>query len=262
MLIRRHGRRETSPRRAWCVVDDPRTATGATTTWGTWTVADDLRAPAALLMTQAKEAQQQLGTGVERPPERTAGGARQEEPSGLRGRSPEPELLLICTHGRHDVCCASRGRPVAAALSQRWPEATWECSHTGGDRFAANVIALPDGACYGGLDPDVAVPVLERHFAGGPDTAYLRGCTGHSPAEQAAVVATHRAFPALPWGSIVSTGVTTTGRNHLVRLNAPIGPVVVPVAEEIRQPHQLTCAALTENRATVPVAGQVQPLRV
>ena len=49
---------------------------------------------------------------------------------------PEP-MLLVCTHGVHDTCCAVRGRPVAAALARRWPEATWECSHVGGDRFAA-----------------------------------------------------------------------------------------------------------------------------
>jgi len=24
-------------------------------------------------------------------------------------------LYLVCTHGTHDVCCAVRGRPVAAA---------------------------------------------------------------------------------------------------------------------------------------------------
>ena len=30
-------------------------------------------------------------------------------------------LFLVCTHGRHDRCCALRGRPVAAALAARHP---------------------------------------------------------------------------------------------------------------------------------------------
>ena len=66
-------------------------------------------------------------------------------------------ILLVCTHGVHDTCCALRGRPVAAALAARWPGQVWECSHVGGDRFAPNVVVLPDGFYYGNLDPETAV---------------------------------------------------------------------------------------------------------
>lgn len=256
MLIRRHGRRVTSPRRLWCVVDDPRTATGPICTWGTWSVADDLLEPAALLVAQAGAAR---SAGASRHPQDSPDRRDAPQPQ----RSPrEPELLLVCTHGKHDVCCATRGRPVAAAVAQRWPEATWECSHTGGDRFAANVIALPDGACYGGLDPTVAVPVMEQHFAAGPDTAYLRGWTGYSPAEQAAVIAAHRMLPGERWGSLTVTGVDHHDGEVLVHLSGRPGPMVVPVTQVIREAHQLTCAALAPNRATVPVAGDVQLPRV
>ncbi|MGB5953531.1 MAG: sucrase ferredoxin, partial [Ornithinimicrobium sp.] len=262
MLIRRYGRRETSPRRAWCVVDDPRTAVGKLLTWGTWHVAEDLEEPAALLTSQASSARERAQSGGSASAEKHDTSAIHQPCPPLVSTGSEPELLLVCTHGKHDVCCASRGRPVAAALTQRWPEATWECSHTGGDRFAANVIALPDGACYGGLDPDVAVNVLEQHFSGGPDPVYLRGWTGHTPAEQAAVIAAHRALPAQRWGSIIATGVSMQAGERRVRLQTQFGSMVVPVTEEIREPHHLTCAALAPNRATVPVAGQVQPLRV
>ncbi len=251
MLIRRHGRRQTSPRRSWCVVDDPRTARGPITTWGTWVGADDLIHPATLLKHQAASAHA-LTASTQR---------HHGAPQGPVWPT-EPELLLVCTHGKHDVCCATRGRPVAAALTERWPKATWECSHTGGDRFAANVISLPDGACYGGLDPDVAVEVLEQHFAAGPNTAYLRGWTGRTPAEQAAVIAAHRALPEQRWGSIDVTGVLSRQRDQLVQLTSPSGPLAVPVTEVIREPHQLTCAALQPNRATVPVAGHVQRQQV
>ncbi|MGB3187640.1 MAG: sucrase ferredoxin [Ornithinimicrobium sp.] len=257
MLIRRHGRRQTSPRRSWCVVDDPRTARGPITTWGTWTVADDLIDPATLLKSQAADA----GEFAQSTQPRQGTPERRKGPEGPQGPN-EPELLLVCTHGKHDVCCATRGRPVADALTRRWPEATWECSHTGGDRFAANVIALPDGACYGGLDPDVVVPVIDQHFAAGPNTSYLRGWTGRTPAEQAAVVAAHRALPEQRWGSIDVTGVLTREHDCLVQLSSQAGPLAVPVIEVIREPHQLTCAALRPNRATVPVAGQVQRQQV
>jgi hypothetical protein len=65
------------------------------------------------------------------------------------GEVSEEPIYLVCTHGRHDACCAVRGRPVAAALAAAYPERTWECSHIGGDRFAANVVrtACSTGMC-------------------------------------------------------------------------------------------------------------------
>jgi hypothetical protein len=102
--------------------------------------------------------------------------------------SPHPDpLLLVCTHGLHDVCCAVLGRPVAASLSKRWPDQTFECSHLGGDRFAPNVLLLPDLACYAAMPPERAVPTLEAHLAGRVDVTWLRGVAGLHPAEQVAI---------------------------------------------------------------------------
>ena len=81
------------------------------------------------------------------------------------GRSAGPgtrdpgTLFCVCTHGRHDACCAERGRPVAAALAAAHPEETWEVSHIGGDRFAGNLLVLPHGLYYGRLDAPTAVAV-------------------------------------------------------------------------------------------------------
>src|SRR6201999_3136522 len=36
-------------------------------------------------------------------------------------------LHLVCVHGRHDVCCAVRGHPLAKALAAADPRRTWEC---------------------------------------------------------------------------------------------------------------------------------------
>ncbi len=250
MLIRRVGRRESGPQRSWCVLDDPETAAGPVASWGTWAVGHDILGAAELLREQAVAATSDPGQRI------VVSDVATSVPAPHHPH--EPELLLVCTHGRHDVCCATRGRPVAAAMAKRWPEATWECSHTGGDRFAANVLALPDGACYGGLDPDTAVAVLERHFSGGPDTAYLRGRTGYPPAAQAALVVAHRSLPHAPWGSIVLQRMTSDGGVHLVRLRQGSGEIEVPVTEHVRAAHHLTCAATTMNRATVPVAGEVR----
>ena len=61
-------------------------------------------------------------------------------------------LWLVCTNGRRDRCCAEVGRPIAAALAARWPEATWETTHLGGHRFSGTLLALPSGHTLGRLD--------------------------------------------------------------------------------------------------------------
>jgi hypothetical protein len=80
-------------------------------------------------------------------------------------RTEEP-IFCVCTHGRHDVCCAELGRPVAAALAGHYPAAGWEVSHIGGDRFAANVLVLPHGLYYGRVGPERVDELVDQHLAG------------------------------------------------------------------------------------------------
>ena len=97
---------------------------------------------------------------------------------------PQGPLLLVCTHGRREACCARYGRPVALALAARFGPAVWETTHVGGDRFAANLVLLPQGAYFGRLDPDRAVRVAERALAGELDLDAYRGTAGRSEAAQ------------------------------------------------------------------------------
>ena len=97
------------------------------------------------------------------------------------------DVVLVCTHGRHDLCCALDGRPVAARLAERGDADVWETSHLGGERFAANMLVLPTGDLFGGLDPDDAARVLTSFRAGRIDLAHHRGRFGRPPVEQAAV---------------------------------------------------------------------------
>jgi hypothetical protein len=102
---------------------------------------------------------------------------------------PEP-LYLVCAHGKRDVCCALRGRPLVAALAARRPGRVWECSHTGGHRFAPIVLALPTGALYGRVpesDADGAAAVIAATERGEVIPDLLRGLLGFAPVEQAAI---------------------------------------------------------------------------
>ena len=175
----------------------------------------------------------------------------------------------MCTHGVHDVCCAVKGRPVARALAGRWPEETYECSHLGGDRFAPNVLLLPDLACFAGMPDDRAVPLIEAHLAGASDVAWLRGVAGLHPAEQVALGAALER-----WGPTTTTELATrlvgevgdfdsgrwtvevTGRDRVVGRAR-----VVVTSRRQAEPARLTCRADRETRALQWDVSSVEILR-
>jgi hypothetical protein len=74
--------------------------------------------------------------------------------------TPAP-VLLICTNTRRDICCSVRGLPVALESSSKRPGSVWECSHTGGHRFAPTGVLLPHGQAFARLTGDSAVAVLD-----------------------------------------------------------------------------------------------------
>ncbi len=105
--------------------------------------------------------------------------------------------LLVCTHGRREVCCAKFGGPVARALAARFGPVVWETTHVGGDRFAANLVVLPTGAYYGRLDPDDAVRVAEAALSDRVALDRFRGSAGLPAAAQAAECLLRRALGAV-----------------------------------------------------------------
>jgi hypothetical protein len=98
----------------------------------------------------------------------------------------EHPLYLVCTNGKHDRCCATYGRPLAAALAGTRGEQVWECSHIGGDRFAANLVCFPHGLYYGWVGPDDGARIIQRYERGLIDLGHYRGRSCVDPATQAA----------------------------------------------------------------------------
>ena len=170
---------------------------------------------------------------------------------------PQP-LILVCTHGVHDVCCALRGRPVASALASRWPELVWECTHIGGDRFAPNVVLLPDGFYYGNLDPDYAVATVEAHLTGTVLTDRLRGMARFVPPVQAAVIAAYQRYGPLGPPDVTVRATEHFGPHHGHGSETVVDLVIEPQQRlvrvqvlSVRRPDaQLTCRATRETPAT------------
>lgn len=117
-----------------------------------------------------------------------ARGDRDAVAESLPGAEDAPPALLVCTNGRRDICCATRGRPVAQAAGLRFPDRVWESSHTGGHRFAPTGVLLPWGQTYARLDPELAVSALESSLSGRTPLSALGPVhdRGRSPLEPAA----------------------------------------------------------------------------
>ncbi len=84
--------------------------------------------------------------------------------------TPAPRLM-VCTHGTRDRCCAKFGFAVWREARRLYdagdsPFAPLECSHLGGDRFAATGIVFPSGSMYAHLDRVDLKALLAAEAAG------------------------------------------------------------------------------------------------
>jgi len=102
------------------------------------------------------------------------------------GEPTDDPIYLVCTNGRHDVCCAEQGRPLYDAVERVGTERVWECSHIGGDRFAANLVCLPHGVYFGRIDRDDAMRVVGDYEAGLLSLQHYRGRSSRPILVQAA----------------------------------------------------------------------------
>jgi hypothetical protein len=111
-----------------------------------------------------------------------------DTPVGEFGAPLADPIVLVCTNGRRDACCALRGRALVGALAADHGERTWECSHLGGHRFAANLVCLPDGLLYGRVDPPAGPRLVGAYLAGRLDPGPLRGRAAWPPPAQVAEI--------------------------------------------------------------------------
>ncbi len=179
MLIRRPGAhpdrdRPTRVLVAWAGgrASDP----GEATTTEPWLLGADLAHPGGLLALDWAA---------------LARGSRGLVAASLPGAAEVEPTLLVCTNGRRDVCCAVRGRPLAAAAARLAPGRAWEVSHTGGHRFAPTAVLLPWGQTYARLDERAAGWVLGAALSGHTPVELLgpthdRGRSALSPDAQCA----------------------------------------------------------------------------
>lgn len=108
--------------------------------------------------------------------------------------SPQCPLLLCCTHGKKDKCCAKFGNAAYQALSKAvamrgFPIEVWESTHLGGCRLAASAVVFPALRKYGRIASEDVVPLLESELANTPYLPCYRGDSRLTPVQQCAQVA-------------------------------------------------------------------------
>lgn len=89
--------------------------------------------------------------------------------------------VLVCSHGRRDICCGSTGTALVNALTRSaLPDGVvvWRTSHTGGHRFAPTFVVLPEGTMWGFADVDLIRRVLNRDGEISEVLDKYRGCVG------------------------------------------------------------------------------------
>lgn len=101
-------------------------------------------------------------------------------------RGDTTPLILVCTNGKRDACCARNGLPLFNEMKKHNRVNVWQSSHIGGHRFAANVISLPHGIYYGRVPLTGARLFVERCMNGEIDLPSYRGRTRYTAEQQAA----------------------------------------------------------------------------
>lgn len=164
------------------------------------------------------------------------------------GRPHGEPVYLVCTNGKRDVCCAVNGRPLVRALSSVEPERTWECTHIGGDRFAANMVVLPQGLYFGRVASDEVEALAGGLREGKLLLPRYRGRSWYDRASQYAEISVRRRFGlddenavGVEWRERGSGDVTA-------RVGVRVrdrGVEVVELRTRVYEPRPLTCSATT-----------------
>lgn len=153
-------------------------------------------------------------------------------------------IFLVCTHGRHDQCCSIRGNQVSRVACAHPGADAWECSHIGGDRFAANLVCFPHGLYYGRVAPEQVTGLMDSYAAGSLSLEHFRGRCCHRFPIQAAEFFARRETETTEIDALnlIDSAPTSEGVSAAFSLTDG-GRVEVEVRVSRGPGHRLTCGA-------------------
>lgn len=154
-------------------------------------------------------------------------------------------VALVCTHGKHDPCCARYGAALYHSLADCADVEVWQSTHVGGDRFAANLVGLPDGLYFGRVDAATGPSVLADFARDRVDPALYRGRCVYGRFEQAAECFVRREAPAVGARDLTLRSCEGKGESRVVRFDDAAGGAHVATVRRVRDGRRalLTCGS-------------------
>ncbi|MDX8354782.1 sucrase ferredoxin [Cognatiyoonia sp. IB215182] len=176
--------------------------------------------------------------------------AKGQDLSSFAPSPVKPSSIFVCTHGKHDACCAKWGFAAYKALCVAAPAHgdhfdIWEITHLGGCRHAGGALVLPAGRKYGRLVPADAAPLLAAEVRDLPYLPAFRG-TNHllAPAQVAEIIALSQ----LPsWTRCTAVDEHTSSADRIFTVHTSAGKLLVRCWEEKVQSYG-ACADLTAQK--------------
>jgi hypothetical protein len=165
------------------------------------------------------------------------------------GTPTDESLFLVCTHGKHDPCCARRGRPLFDALSEQLEaNSVWQCTHIGGDRFAGNLLCLPHGVYFGRVERDDVPSVIDEYLNGRISLAHYRGRSCWPFAVQAAERRIRAEEGLTGLEDLALASAMRDGDRWEIAFDTPAGRRELEVVAELGELTKLTCNSETAKR--------------
>ena len=166
---------------------------------------------------------------------------------GTPGVPVEHPIFVVCTHGKRDRCCAKYGRPLYDGLKGKVdPAWVWQSTHVGGDRFAGNIVVLPEGLYFGRLDDADLDPLLDAYFDRRLYLQAYRGRSAYTFAVQAAETALREAEGLTGIDDVALERVEPREGGWTVTLRASADTRSLDVEMELADdPVYLTCGSVT-----------------
>jgi hypothetical protein len=169
---------------------------------------------------------------------------------GMPGVPVEHPLFIVCTHGKRDRCCAKYGHPLYDGVKGKVdPDWVWQSTHVGGDRFAGNVIVLPEGLYFGRVGEADLDPLLDSYFDRRIYLDLYRGRSAYTFAVQAAERAVRETEGLTGIDDVLLERVQRRDDAWMVTLRAEGVAREVEVTLELAdEPVYLTCGSVTPQR--------------
>ncbi len=152
-------------------------------------------------------------------------------------------VFLVCTHGRHDACCSIRGNLVSRIACAQQGRDAWECSHIGGDRFAANLVCFPHGVYYGRVGSRDVVPLMDDYASGTLSLEHYRGRSCYPFAVQAAEYFVRRELSVARVDALALLQAARTEDRVAASFSVDHRRADVEIRVTWSEPQRLTCTA-------------------